>query len=100
MTPWIWIPLDNKMNSRNIFQLLPYSAVWTFQDFSVTQILHESILEDLKVEKLLIFEILRALNFVLLVNFSLEDTKNDKKKNIEPLNVSKWRILPFFNPQN
>ena len=70
MTPWIWIPLDNKMNSRNIFQLLPYSAVWTFQDFSVTHILRE-INCHFEAQKIAIFINSLALNFEYLAVFDI-----------------------------
>jgi len=46
--------------------------MWKFQDFSITQILREINFEDSRSAKTAIFAILRAVNFVLLVNISLQ----------------------------
>ena len=50
------------------------------------------------------FANLRALNFVQLVNFSLQKLKKKKKtqknQDSEPLTVLKMQILHFYNPQN
>ena len=74
--------------------------MWKFQDFSVIQILRETNFGKTKSPKNAIFVIFGALNFVTLVNFSLsKSARINKNKNSEPLNVLKWQILQFLNPQ-
>ena len=69
---------------------------WKFQDFSITQILREINFEDSRIAKAVIFAILRAVNHVQMVNFSLQkNAQIHKNKNSEPLNVSKWQLLHF-----
>ena len=81
-------------------QLNPYT-VWKFQDFCITEILREINFEDSRSAKSAVFAILGAVNFVHLVNFSLQKVqKFIKNQNSEPLNVVKWLILHFKNPQN
>ena len=64
--------------------------MWKFQDFSITQILREINFEDSRMAKTAIFAILRAVNFVQMVNFSLKkSTKIHKNQNSESLNVVK-----------
>ena len=76
-------------------------TVWKFHDFSITQILREINFGDSRSAESAIYTILGAVNFVLLVIFSLEKVQNViKNQNSEPLNVGKWLILPFKNPQN
>ena len=76
-------------------------TMWKFQDFSITQILREINFEDSRMAKTAIFAILRAVNFVQMVNFSLKkSTKIHKNQNSEPLNVVKWLILNFKTPKN
>ena len=62
----------------------------------------KSILRILcRIAKTAIFAILRAVNFVQMVNFSLKkSTKIHKNQNSEPLNVVKWLILNFKTPKN
>ena len=77
------------------------ATVWKFQNFSVTQILREIIFRKSRSAKPAVFAILRAVNFVHLMKFSLQKLqKFMKNQNSEPLNVVKWLILPFKNPQH
>ena len=48
-------------------------TVWTFQDFSVAQILREDKVGESRSTKTAIFAILEALNCVTLVSFSLQN---------------------------
>ena len=48
------------------------STVWKFQDFSITQILREINYWDSRIAKTDIFAILEAVNFVNLLNISLQ----------------------------
>ena len=50
-------------------------TVWTFQDFSVAQILRHDKVGESRSTKTAIFAILEALNCVDLVNFSLQKVK-------------------------
>ena len=69
------------------------STVWECHDFSITQFLREINFEDSRSAKSAIFPILGAVNFVYLVNFSLQKSaKIHKNQNSEPLNVVKWQI--------
>ena len=52
--------------------LCSITTVWKFQDFCITQILREINLEDSRSTKTAFLAILRANNFVHLVNFSLK----------------------------
>ena len=62
--------------------------MWNFQDFSVTQIFREINFGESRSSKPAIFDIFRALNFVDLVNFSLQKVeKIHKIQNTEPLNL-------------
>ena len=63
-----------------------------FQDFSVTQILREINFREFRRPKPAFFAILGALNFVNIVNISLQKVQS---KNSQPLNVQKWQILHF-----
>ena len=75
--------------------------MWKFQDFSFIQILRETNFEGSRTSKSAFFAILRAVNFVQMVNFSLQKSaKIHKNQNSEPLNVVKWLISHFKNPQN
>ena len=68
----------------------PCSTVWKFQDFCITEILREINIKDSRSAKSAAFAILRAVNFVDLVNFSLQKAqKFIKNQNLEPLNVLK-----------
>ena len=75
--------------------------MWKFHDFSVLQILCEINLGECRSSKLQYFAILGALNFVNLVNVSLQEVQKCIKKyeNSEPLNALKWQILHFQNPK-
>ena len=53
--------------------------MWKFQDFCITQILREINLEDSRSAKTAFLAILRANNFVHLVNFSLKKVKKTHK---------------------
>ena len=59
--------------------------MWKFQDFSVTQILREIKFGESKVQRLHFFAILRALNFVELINFRLQKVQKWKKFKIQSL---------------
>jgi len=74
--------------------------VWKFQDFSVIHILREINFGEFGSSKKAIFAIFWALNFVALVNFSLQKVaKIHENQNSKPLNVLKYQILHFYNPQ-
>ena len=47
-------------------------TVWKFQDFCITQIIREINFEHSRSAKTAIFALLRAVNFVQLVNFSFQ----------------------------
>ena len=67
--------------------------MWNFQDFSVTQILRQINFGESQTSKTDGFVILKAPNFVELVNFGLQKVQILKYQNLELLNVSKWQIL-------
>ena len=82
--PWWWISYESSYLNR----------VWKIQDFPITQILHEINLWDSRCTKTAYFAILVALNFVTLVNFSLQKiVKIHKNQNPKSLNMLKWQIL-------
>ena len=58
--------------------------MWKFQDFSVTQILREINFEESRSYKSAVFAIIEALNFVNLVNYSLQM--------VQKLQKSKFRV--------
>ena len=63
-------------------------TVWKFQNFSVTHILREINFGVSRSYKTAVFVIFGVLNFVDLVNFSLQKVQKFKKNyNSEPLNV-------------
>ena len=75
--------------------------MWKFQDFSVIQILREIKIGESRNPKTTVIAIFEALDFVSLVNFSLQKVlTNHKYQNSEPLNVFKWQILHFKNLEN
>ena len=77
------------------------NTVWKFQDFSITQILREINFAESRSPKSAIFAILGPLNFVDLVNFSLQKVPDiHKHQDSEPLNVLKWQILHFWTPHH
>ena len=60
--------------------------MWKFHEFSIPKILREINFEDSKIAKTAIFAILRAVNFVQMVNFSLQKSaKIHKNQNSESL---------------
>ena len=76
-------------------------SVWKIQNFSVTQILREINFGDSRSAKCAISTHSEGLNFVNLVDFSLQKVQKFIKNQVsEPLNVSKWLILHFKNPNN
>ena len=64
-------------------------TVWKFKDFFITEFLCEINFVDSRSAKTAIFAILVAVNFVHLVNFSLQKVQKLIKKNpiLEHLNV-------------
>ena len=74
-------------NSRN--------TVWNFQDFCITQILLEINFVDSRSVKTPVFAIFGALNFINLVNFSLQKVQKCIKIQISPSKCGKWQILHF-----
>ena len=77
------------------------NTVWKFHNFSIIQNLREINFEDSRSAKSAVFAILGSVNFVHLVNVRLQKVqKIHKNQNSERLNVSKWQILNFQNPQN
>ena len=48
-------------------------TVWKFQDICITEILHEINFGESRSAKTAVFAILGALDFVILVNFSLQE---------------------------
>ena len=75
--------------------------MWKFQDFCITKILREINFEDSRNENSAVFATLGAVDFVHLLNYSLQKVKkNHKNKNSGPGNVFKWLILHLKNPQN
>ena len=68
---------------------------------SVIQILREINLGESSSSKTAVFAIFGALNFVSLVNFSLQKVqKFMKSQNSESLIVLKWQLLSFQNSEN
>ena len=68
--------------------LLPEKWWWNFSGFCITQILREINFEESRSAKTAIFAILRAVNLVHLVNFSLRKVgKIHKNQNSEPIDV-------------
>ena len=59
--------------------------MWKFQDFSITQILREINFGDSRSAETAVFAILGAVNFVHLVNFSLEKEHKFIKIKIQSL---------------
>ena len=72
-----------------------YLIVWTFHDFSVTQILREIIFGESRISKIAVFAILGALKMIFWYIAALLKCTNSKNDNSEPLNVLKWKILHF-----
>ena len=72
-------------------------TVYKFQDFLVIKILRKiNFGECNRNSKTAIFAIFWGLNFVNLVNFSLQKLQKDiKSQNSEPQNVLKWQFLQF-----
>ena len=70
--------------------------MWKFQDFSISQILREIKFWDSRSAKTTLLPL-----YVNFVNY--QPSKSAKIlgiQNLEPLNVLKWQILHFKNPQN
>ena len=61
------------------------NTVWKFQDFSVTQILREIKVGESRSSKTAFFATFKALNFVNLMNFSLQKVQKYTKMQIESL---------------
>ena len=72
--PWIQSLLKNR-----------YGIVWKFQDFCITEILREINFEDSRSAKFAFFAILGAVNFVHLVNSSLQKVQKFIKIKIQSL---------------
>ena len=64
----------NTANSRHFFSEVKFvqHTVWKFQDFCITEILRQINFVDSRSAKTAVFAILRAVNFVHLVNFNLQ----------------------------
>ena len=62
-----------------------YMTVWKFQNFCITQILREINFVDSRSVKTAFFAILRAANFVHLVNFNLRKVHKFTKIKIQSL---------------
>ena len=62
-------------------------TVWKFQDFCITQIIREINFEHSRSAKTVIFAILRAVNFVQLVNFSFQKVQKFIKIKIQSLSM-------------
>ena len=70
--------------------------MWKFQDYCITQILREINFGDSSSAKTAVFAILGAVNFVHLVNMSLQKSAKIHQNQIsEPLNVVKWLVWHF-----
>ena len=76
-----------KRKDRRMFRehIRKYNTLWKFHDFSVTQILREINVEDSRSAKSADFAILGAVNFVHLVNFSLQKGQKFIKIKIQRL---------------
>ena len=73
-----------------------FYTVWKFQDFSVIQILRVIDFEESRSYKTAASAIVGPLNFVDLVNFSLQKVQNFIQIKIQSLlNVAKWHIFDF-----
>ena len=76
-------------------------TVWKLLDFYVIQILREIKFGESRSFKTAVFALYGTLDFVYLVNFSLQKVQKFlTNQNSEPLNVLKWQILHFKNPKN
>ena len=70
--------------------------MWKIQDFSITQILCEINFGDSRSAKTAVFDILGAVKFDNVVNFSLERLqKIHKNQNPEPFKCVKMAFLHF-----
>ena len=79
----VWIP-ENKIHFSYPHKLASFThTVWKFQDFSVTQILHEINFEEVRSSKTAIFANFGAMHFVDLVDFSLQKVQNFTKVEIQ-----------------
>ena len=58
--------------AANEFSKSNKRTVWKFEDFFITQILREINFAECRSAKIAFFAIFGALNFVILVNFSLQ----------------------------
>ena len=91
------ITLTKKRGFKAIFKRVrqprSHRTMCKFHDFSVTQILREINFGEFRSSKTDGFVILKAPNFVELVNFGLQKVQILKYQNLELLNVSKWQIL-------
>ena len=67
---------DALMGEGKMASISDTHTVGKFQDFSVLQILREINFGKSRSSKIAVFAILGALNFVNLVNFSLEKVQN------------------------
>ena len=91
----LWV--NQNRDTRHI-KIIRLRGEWLLhsQDFSVTQILREINFGESRSSKIANFAIFGALNFVDLVNFSLQKVqKFTKIKKSESLKVLKWHILQF-----
>ena len=68
--------------------------MWKFQDFSVTQILREIKVGESRSSKTAIFATCKALNFVNLMNFSLQKMKKIHEKS--KFSASKYAKMANF----
>ena len=78
------LPQSPQLISRKI-RVTETQTVWKFQDFAITHILREINLWDSRSAKTAIFAILEALNFVNLVNISLQNVEQFIKIKIQSL---------------
>ena len=62
---------DRKFLKFQRAMIITQCGLWKFQNFSITQILREIIFKECRSSEISIFAILRALNFIDLVNSNL-----------------------------
>ena len=76
------------------------NTVWKLQDYSITQILREIIVGELRVSKLCHFNTFRGSEFWLWIFALFEDWKIPIKQNLEPLKLQKQQIWNLYILQN
>ena len=76
-----------RKGGKHVLSCRRQRTVWIYQDFSVIQILREIKIGESRNPKIAIFAILEALDFVSLVNFSLQKVQKLVRIKIQSLQM-------------